>query len=230
MHLQGMHPLDNVIWNSLVTRHAQFAEGNERARRFIPEVSMLGTLAAFTPPNYDALAKLQRNGEATAMFLNAPAKPPSGWTVVREAALLQMVLGDAEVGYERRDDILRLGARDAPEMVELAALTKPGPFSLRTHELGTYLGIRAGGKLAAMAGERLKVAGFTEVSGVCTHPEHTGKGYARTLMGILIEQIRGRGERPFLHVRENNTRALEIYKRMGFEDRVLLHLLVVKKK
>lgn len=228
-HLQGMHPLDDLIWNSLGTRHAKVAEGNARARRFIPEVSMLGTVAEFTPAGYDALAELQRNGEATAMFLNAPAKPPSGWVVVREAPLWQMVLSDASVPYERHGDVLTLGAADAPEMVELAALTKPGPFSLRTHELGTYLGIRVDGKLAAMAGERLKVAGYTEVSGVCTHPEHIGKGYARTLMGMLIEQIRGRGERPFLHVRENNTRALEIYRRMGFEGRVLLHLLVVRK-
>jgi ribosomal protein S18 acetylase RimI-like enzyme len=224
-----MHPLDNLIWNSLGTRHARFAEGNQRARRFIPEVSMLGTLAEFTHPDYDALAKLQRNGEATAMFLNAPAKPPSGWTVVREAPLWQMVLGDAAVPYDHREDVLTLSAADAAEMVELAALTKPGPFSLRTHELGTYLGMRVDGKLAAMAGERLKVAGYTEVSGVCTRPEHTGKGYARTLMGMLIEQISGRGECPFLHVRENNTRAFEIYKRMGFEERVLLHLLVVRK-
>src|SRR5579864_2357901 len=105
-----MHPLDNLIWNSLGTRHAQFAEGNERARRFVPEVSMLGTLAEFTPASYDALAKLQRNGEATAMFLNAPAKPPSGWMVVREAPLWQMVLSDAAVPYEQREDVLTMSA------------------------------------------------------------------------------------------------------------------------
>ncbi|HEV2114176.1 MAG TPA: GNAT family N-acetyltransferase, partial [Terriglobales bacterium] len=215
--------------NSLGTRHTQFAEGNEDARRFLPEVSMLGTLSAFTPAGYDGLAKLQRNGEATAMFLNAPAKPPSNWMVVREAPLWQMVLGDAAVPCDQRDGVVQLGVADAKEMVDLAALTKPGPFSMRTHELGTYLGIRMNGRLVAMAGERLKVPGFTEVSGVCTLPEHAGKGYARTLMGMIIAQIRQRGERPFLHVRENNTRAIAIYKRMGFAERVLLHLLVVKK-
>jgi len=114
-------------------------------------------------------------------------------------------------------------------MLALAELTQPGPFGMRTHEMGTYLGIRREGKLVAMAGERLRVPGYTEISAVCTHPEHTGKGYARTLMGILIEQIRQRGERPLLHVRHDNTRAVELYQRMGFSERVLLHLLVVRK-
>ena len=86
-------------------------------------------------------------------------------------------------------------------MVELATLTKPGPFGSRTHELGTYMGIRREGKLVAMAGERLKVPGYTEVSAVCTHPEHTGKGYARVLMTEIMRGIRDRGEIPFLHVR-----------------------------
>lgn len=224
-----MHPLDNVIWNSLGTRHARFAESNERARRFHPQVSVLGTLSEFTQAGYDDLAKLQQHGQVTAMTLTSRQPPPIGWSVVREAPLWQMVLGDEAVPYRGRDDVLRLGAPDAAEMVALAELTKPGPFSLRTHELGTYLGIRENGKLVAMAGERLKVRGFTEVSGVCTHPEHTGKGYARTLMGILIQRIRQRSERPFLHVRENNTHAIELYQRMGFDKRVLLHLLVVKK-
>src|SRR5579864_39752 len=110
-----MHPLDNLIWNSLGTRHAQFAEGNDGARRFVPEVSMLGTLAAFTPAGYEWLGKLQRNGEVTALFLNEPMKPPRGWVVVREAPLWQMVLGDAPVSYKKYDDILQLGAADAKE-------------------------------------------------------------------------------------------------------------------
>jgi predicted GNAT family acetyltransferase len=114
-------------------------------------------------------------------------------------------------------------------MVELASLTKPGPFGRRTHELGTYLGIRSEGKLVAMAGERLKVPGYTEVSAVCTHPEHTGKGYARVLMTEMMQCIRDRGETPFLHVRRDNRRAVELYERLGFRTRVTTHYAVLRK-
>jgi predicted GNAT family acetyltransferase len=114
-------------------------------------------------------------------------------------------------------------------MIELTALTKPGPFSTRTHELGTYLGIRDAGKLVAMAGERLKVPGFTEVSAVCTHPEHTGHGYARILMSEVMRRIRSRGEAPFLHVREDNVRAIALYERLGFAVRVVAYLAVLRK-
>lgn len=114
-------------------------------------------------------------------------------------------------------------------MIELTALTKPGPFGSRTHELGTYLGIRPQGKLVAMAGERLKVPGHTEVSAVCTHPEHTGKGYAAILMAEVMRRIRERGETPFLHVRADNGRAIEIYKRLGFRERKLGHFAVLRK-
>ena len=103
-------------------------------------------------------------------------------------------------------------------MIELTALTKPGPFGPRTHELGTYVGIRDGGKLVAMAGERLKVPGYTEVSAVCTHPDHLGKGYARVLMKEVMRAIRERGETPFLHVRGDNARAIALYERLGFRS------------
>ena len=115
-------------------------------------------------------------------------------------------------------------------MIALTALTKPGPFSTRTHELGIYLGIRSGEKLVAMAGERLKVPGFTEVSAVCTHPDHTGKGYAALLMTEVMRGIRQRGETPFLHVRGDNDRAIAIYKRLGFRERKLGHFAVLRKE
>ncbi len=114
-------------------------------------------------------------------------------------------------------------------MIELTAMTKPGPFSTRTHELGTYLGIRLENKLVAMSGERLKVPGLTEVSAVCTHPDHLGKGYARILMAEVMRRIRERGETPFLHSRQDNLRAVELYKRLGFRERKLGHFAVLRK-
>jgi predicted GNAT family acetyltransferase len=113
--------------------------------------------------------------------------------------------------------------------MELTALTKPGPFDRRTREFGRYVGIRVNGSLVAMAGERMKVLGHTEVSAVCTHPEHTGKGYAQALMLEVIKGIRERGEIAFLHVRQDNLRAIEIYKRLGFRERVLRHYAVLRR-
>ena len=126
--------------------------------------------------------------------------------------------------------IVELGANDSPEMLELTALTKPGPFGPRTHELGYYVGIRDAGKLVAMAGERMKVPGYTEVSAVCTHPDHLGKGYAAALMTEIMRSIRAHGEKPFLHVRSDNARAIAIYERLGFYKRWEGHYAVLRRK
>lgn len=226
------HPLDNVIWQALGTEHARFAQGNALARKFIPEVSSLAAFLEPTQAGYDALASLLANGEAVALALDAPRQPPAGWTVVRAAPMPQMVHAGNILAFRSQSaplSFLELGADDAPEMLALAKLTQPGPFSIRTHELGTYLGIRCEGALVAMAGERLKIPGFTEVSAVCTHPDHTGRGYARVLMTEIMQRIRGRGETPFLHVRQDNVHAIELYKRLGFGERVLLQLSMIRK-
>jgi predicted GNAT family acetyltransferase len=129
----------------------------------------------------------------------------------------------------RHDDVVELGTQDSPEMLELTTLTKPGPFGPRTHELGTYLGIRQNHRLVAMAGERMKVPGFTEVSAVCTHPDHIGKGYAAVLMSEVMCRIVDRGETPFLHVRQDTTRAIALYERLGLRKRKLLHFAVLRR-
>ncbi len=147
-----------------------------------------------------------------------------------DGGLLQMILeNDARLEPNRKSyDFIELGQTDVAEMVELATLTKPGPFDTRTREMGTYLGIREGGKLVAMAGERLKLPGYTEISAVCTHPEHLGHGYAGFLMTILAERIRGRGETPILHVRAENARAVQLYERLGFRRRLLSYFAVFR--
>ena len=113
-------------------------------------------------------------------------------------------------------------------MLALARLTQPGPFGMRTRELGNYIGIRREGKIVAMAGERLRVDAYTEISAVCTHPAHLGRGFAAKLMTELAHRIRARGETPILHVRGSNTRAIALYERLGFETRVHLHCLVLR--
>jgi len=232
-----MHALDNVIWQALTTRDAQFAESFDDARRFVREVGPLGAFREHGPQGYASLAGLVGPEGMVGLFLDDPYEPHAGWSFVAGAPLLQMVADNGGTPLVRRDAeaklilpaIVDLGPQDSKEMIELTALTKPGPFGSRTHELGTYLGIRCEQKLVAMAGERLKVPGHTEVSAVCTHPEHTGKGYAAILMAEVMKRIRDRGETPFLHVREDNVRAIEIYKRLGFRERKLGHFAVLRK-
>ena len=224
-----MHPLDNVIWQALTTRQSQFAEGSANARRFVREVSPLSGFEEASEANYAALAALVGDGATTAVFLNQPFTQRPGWEFVVGAPLVQMVCDKpAPFPASNGHAVLELGSSDSPEMLELTALTKPGPFGTRTHELGAYLGIRDGERLVAMAGERLKVPGYTEISAVCTHPEHTGKSYARLLMSEIIGRIRARGETPFLHVRQDNARAIAVYESLGFQTRKLLHFAVLR--
>ncbi len=227
-----MHPLDNVIWQALTTRQAHFAEGGSRARKFIREVSPLAAFEEDGPDGYAELAELLLPSGTLGLFLDHPYEPRPAWSYVVGAPLLQMVC-ENDVGpvplAASATMIEELGDADSPEMIELTALTKPGPFGARTHELGMYVGIRREGKLVAMAGERLKVPGYAEVSAVCTHPEHTRKGYAAMLMTGVMRLICNRGEIPFLHVRQDNFRAIELYRRLGFRDRKLGYFAVLRK-
>jgi ribosomal protein S18 acetylase RimI-like enzyme len=217
-----VHPLDNPIWEALSTSHIRFAESAGSARRFFPDVSLLAGFQGMSEEGFDSLAALVHAGNSAGLFLHAPATPIAGWTIIHESPLLQMIQAHASIP-SRACDFVELGNADVPEMIALAELTKPGPFGVRTRELGVYIGIRENGKLIAMAGERLRVPGYTEISAVCTHPDHLGRGHARALMAALAERIRSRGEAVFLHVRQANARATELYERIGFTRRALFH-------
>jgi ribosomal protein S18 acetylase RimI-like enzyme len=229
-----MHPLDNVIWQALTTRQTEFAESFGEARRFIPEVTSLAACLRPDDAGYESLAGLVGAGGTAAIFLDLPYQPRRGWKVVGNAPALQMVQQDGSRTELAKADsalpIVELGAADSGEMMELTTLTKPGPFGPRTHELGNYLGIRSGGKLVAMAGERMRVPGYTEVSAVCTHPEHTGHGYAAALMRQVMLGILDRGEVPFLHLRQDNVRAIELYYRLGFRERFFGHYVILRRE
>lgn len=216
---QVAHPLENVIWHALTTRQAHFAEACGEARRFMREVTLLSAFPEPSDQGYESLAELVGLGGTAALFLDDPYPGRSGWEIIATAPLLQMISENGGPPPHSSDEMIELGPQDSAEMIELTALTKPGPFGRRTHELGNYVGIRKDGKLVAMSGERLKVPGYTEVSAVCTHPEHTGKGYAAALMLEIVCRIRQRGETPFLHVRGDNARAIALYEHLGFRTR-----------
>jgi predicted GNAT family acetyltransferase len=222
------HPLDNPVWTALTTTQAHWAEVSALARRF---PAAIGPIAAFESPTreaYESLAELYPAGGVAAICLDEPPGLPATWVLHEIAPMLQMTYTDCKLPPPA-SDFVELTAADAPEMLALATLTKPGPFAIRTHELGEFIGIKREGKLAAMAGERLRAPGFTEVSAVCTHPDFVGHGYATGLMVEIMRRILVRGETPFLHVRSQNQRAIEIYRRLGYVDRHLFQLTILRK-
>jgi len=221
--------LDHCIWNALSSCHVSFAEGDEFAKRYPPAVTALAAVRDFSPESLGSLARLIAPGEMAIFFLDALPPLLSEWRVLREVPLAQMVWNGSSSVKDGKG-IEQLTIADVDEMLVLTELTKPGPFGKRTPELGTYLGIRDRGRLVAMAGERLRLSGFTEVSAVCTHPEFQGRGFARTLISAVVQRILRRGETPFLHVARENVRAIRVYEDLGFRTRILQTAFALQRK
>lgn len=223
-----MHPLDRPIWASLTTHHASLSEGNALARRFARDVNLFASSRDDTAAALAALADLVEPADSVFVLQVPNIAIPPGLVAGKTAKGVQMVAGRS-IDFERTRDILTLTDEDAPEMLELATLTEPGPFLARTHTMGTFLGIRIGGRLAAMAGERLRFPGYTEVSGVCTHPEFRGRGLARRLSAAVAAAIEARGEQPFLHAWKTNEVAISLYEGLGFKVRTDVNVAVLKR-
>ena len=223
-----MHPLDNPIWSALTTQQSHIAIGGELARRFPLEKAPFVAFSSASKESFDALAQLYAPGDQLALFTPDPleldaAGSPSRFEVTRSGVLNQMICTPVQL-HEPTVELAELGSRDVDAMMALVDLTKPGPFAIRTHELGRYLGIRMDGQLVAMAGERLHADGYTEVSAVCTHPLYRGRGYSRDLIAAVSKGIQARGEVPFLHVLDNNLSAIALYEKLGFTFRIALQL------
>ncbi len=211
--------LDDPVGESLRGHHAHLARRLGRAATFPPEVATFSTVT--TEPaarEWADLARLLGRGQLADMFSCAVAPPPE-WEPVFAIDGLQMIWTGGGEPAGNTAGVVELGAADVPEMLELTARTEPGPFWPRTRELGTYLGIRDNGALVAMAGERLRPPGWTEISAVCTAAEARGRGHAARLLSALIVRIIARGETPFLHVAAANTGAVARYETLGFETR-----------
>jgi len=221
--------LDNPFWSSLATRHADIAQGGTLARRYPPAISPIAGLPGVGPANIAALEALVEIDDDIGTAGPFVPALPGNWETLDESRLTQMIRIDPSPLPEGDVDTSVLGARDVAEILALIELTKPGPFRSRTIELGTYIGIREGGRLVAMAGERTWVGDFREVSAVCTHPHAQGRGFARALMGRVINRMLRAGQTPFLHVRSNNTQAIDIYRGLGFVRRAEYPLLYAKR-
>jgi predicted GNAT family acetyltransferase len=213
--LASPNPLDRPVWHALTGPQAPFATTNGAAVRLHEDVGPFAAAIDDSPESLAALAALIPAG-GSVVLLQADATPlPPGTRVEMTAPGVQMV-GGTLVAPAGHDDIVTLGDADVPAMLELTALTRPGPFAARTNRLGHFRGVRIDGRLAAMAGERMRLDGFTEVSGVCTHPDFRGRGLAGLLSYRVARDLQAQGVTPFLHAFESNTAAIGLYETLGF--------------
>jgi ribosomal protein S18 acetylase RimI-like enzyme len=220
--------LDNPVYAALCGAHARFAQVSGRARRYPVDVApFLGLPSPPSAEDWRDAAGLVAPGTYVAVRYGG-AELPDGWQAVDAFDLMQMI-GERVTGVDC-PDVISLGAADVPQMLELVAQTEPGPFLARTIELGDYLGIRCNGALVAMAGERFHLDGWTEISAVCTHPDHRGRGLASQLTRALIARIQRRSQRVFLHVLSTNTGAIRLYEELGFRIRETAALTVVTRE
>jgi len=221
--------LDHPIWSALTTSQKHLAEGGARALRYPVDMTPFADMIDISAASFAALGDLLSGSQVAALFTPEAVDVPDGFKVVLAETGEQMIGSPADSPL-RDAEIVTLGAADVPAMMALTELTKPGPFAARTHELGAFLGIRAGGELIAMTGERMKPGNFTEMTAVCVHPDHRGRGYAQALLAEVARQIEARGEIPFLHVFSSNTSAIALYQRQGMRIRRRLHVTVLMKQ
>ena len=219
------NPLDRPIWSALTTRQKAISHGSDRARRFPADVAPFADVG--DTADLAELAALVPAGDFVVMFTGEPVEAPPGLAIVDTSSGNQMVLEFLRAPHGDFD-ISPLAAADVPAMQELVRLTNPGPFGPRTIELGRFVGIRRDGRLVAMAGERLKPEGHTEITGVCTHPDHRGRGYSQALVADVARHILGRGDTPFLHVYSTNKSAITLYEKLGFKFRRALRVTVLQ--
>ncbi len=221
--------LERPPWSALTTTHACFALGNELARRYRPDIAPMAAVRDVSDACLQALASLMAPGDLVGLF-NAKPVPASGdLDVIAQKTVEQMVCKSRDPAGITGEPVA-LTPADVPEMMHLVELTKPGPFAARTIALGSYIGLRQGGQLVAMAGERMRFDGFTEISAVCTHPDHRGRGHAFFLVGTLMRNILERGETPFLHIYSDNTSAAALYRKLGFTYRRSIAVTVLKRR
>jgi len=210
-------PLDNPAYHALLGPHAPLAQRSGNALRYPADVAPFAGL----PPgpgsdDWADLAELTGPG-GVAATAGVPVNPPDGWRVLRVIDAVQLT-GERVHGTPDRE-VIALGSDDVPDMLDLVARTQPGPFLQRTIALGGYLGIRQDGALIAMAGERLRPFGWTEISAVCTDPQFRGQGLASRLTPGVAAAIRARGDTPFLHGTPSNVTAIRLYESLGFSFR-----------
>ena len=223
-----IHPLDNPVWSALTSGNQLFALGNDQAKYYPPQVAPFVAVAEPTPAHFEALRDTVPYDQPVALFSSELQLDASPWVLLNRIDGYQMLFEGPT--SDAPDELVVLTQTDVPQMLALTKLSPPGPFLPRTIELGGYEGIFDGECLVAMAGRRFDSGTHVEISAVCTHPDHTGKGYARRLIESQIRQIRAEGKISYLHVRADNSRAHAIYERMGFVTRSAMMIFILRKR
>lgn len=220
--------LERPPWSALTTTQAGFALGNDLARRYPPDIAPMAAIREIFQASLQALAALMKPGDVVGLFSAKPVSDGRELAVINRKDVEQMVYVGSTPEPAGCHHVT-LTADDVPEMMRLAELAKPGPFGVRTIALGCYIGLRRDGQLVAMAGERMRFDGFTEISAVCTHPGHRRRGYSSLLVGALTRNILQRGETPCLHIYRDNTGAANLYRQLGFMHRRSIAVTVLKR-
>jgi ribosomal protein S18 acetylase RimI-like enzyme len=209
--------LDNPIWHSLRTRHAALGRQAALANVYAPQVAPFAGVAAADAQSGEALAGLLGDDEPYYLVGVIPPAVP-GWRLDDHGVITQMICA-AVPAVPDGPAITPLGEAHVADMLELTTLVFPGYFRAATLRMGHYIGIYEDGRLAAMAGERMDLPGYREISAVCTHPDHAGRGHAQRLVALVTRQVLAAGLTPFLHVSPGNGRAKRVYERLGYTDR-----------
>jgi ribosomal protein S18 acetylase RimI-like enzyme len=216
------HPLDNPVWAALTTCQAAFAESDGPARRYDVDVSIFYGVDQLGDAAWAGMARLAGPGGLVVLARAGLGTAPDGWTSPFSALGHQMVLPVLPEATAEEPPIRPLTSDDVAAVLDLIEVARPGPFRPRTMELGAYYGVFDDRRLVAMAGERIRFDGFTEVSAVATHPDARGRGLASALTRRVAAAIVERRETPFLHVADGNDGARRVYERLGFVTRRML--------
>lgn len=210
-------PPDNIVWQTLAGTHARYTIGTNEARRYAPGFPPVIGFPDMKNPNFQALFPYVEPGEQ--LYCDGWADTaPTGWHIESEQVMIKMIWTDRLRAADEFPEAIPLSPTHAATALELANLTRPGPFTPRALELGEYLGVFHESRLVAMAGGRKCAGGFGEISGVCTHPDFQGRGLARRLVIELVRRQLLRNEFPFLRVLQSNADACRLYRQLGFMD------------
>ncbi|MDB5117740.1 MAG: hypothetical protein JWQ79_3232 [Mucilaginibacter sp.] len=224
-----MNILDNPAWSALISGNNHLSNGNEQAKYFDKEVSPFVALRENSADSFQSLYELVPHQEPVIFISTQEIDIPGKWSVLQCVKGLQMVYGNTIIPTKQEGELVPLTKDHVPQMLDLTKLTNPGPFASRTIEFGHYRGVFDGDKLVAMAGQRLHVFNYAEISAVCTHPDYLGRGYARKLLTYHINRIIAESNIPFLHVRHDNERAIKVYESLGFLKRTEVYFYILKK-